>query len=149
VSLAGKTAMPALIDTHVHFSPTREALRRDLKQRAYSPHPVGSRAQSARAMTWSVNCRESRNQSKSAHLQNDAIALLIWMRFRRSGVVDRLSSKERRSRADGIEGFSSGGVNRASTAARVLGARLDRLDLQARICQSKDIRIQCIALALL
>ena len=35
VSLAGKTMMPMLIDTHVHLSPTREALTRDLKRRAY------------------------------------------------------------------------------------------------------------------
>jgi len=34
-SLAGKTVMPMLIDTHVHLSPTREALTRDLKRRAY------------------------------------------------------------------------------------------------------------------
>ncbi len=35
VNLAGKTVMPMLIDTHVHLSPSREALTRDLKQRAY------------------------------------------------------------------------------------------------------------------
>jgi imidazolonepropionase-like amidohydrolase len=35
VSLAGKTVMPMLIDTHVHLSPTREGLMRDLKRRAY------------------------------------------------------------------------------------------------------------------
>jgi predicted amidohydrolase YtcJ len=35
VSLAGKTVMPMLIDTHVHLSPTREAIMRDLQQRAY------------------------------------------------------------------------------------------------------------------
>jgi imidazolonepropionase-like amidohydrolase len=35
VNLAGKTVMPMLIDTHVHLSPTREALIRDLKMRAY------------------------------------------------------------------------------------------------------------------
>ena len=35
VSLEGKTVMPMLIDTHVHLSPTREALVRDLKLRAY------------------------------------------------------------------------------------------------------------------
>jgi imidazolonepropionase-like amidohydrolase len=35
VSLAGKTVMPAIIDTHVHTSPTRELLTRDLKRRAY------------------------------------------------------------------------------------------------------------------
>jgi imidazolonepropionase-like amidohydrolase len=35
VSLAGKTVMPMLIDTHVHLSPTRELLTRDLKRRAY------------------------------------------------------------------------------------------------------------------
>src|SRR6266567_9322953 len=35
VSLAGKTVMPMLIDTHVHLSPTREALTRDLQRRAY------------------------------------------------------------------------------------------------------------------
>ena len=35
VSLAGKTVMPMLIDTHVHLSPTRELLVRDLKRRAY------------------------------------------------------------------------------------------------------------------
>ena len=35
VSLAGKTVMPMLIDTHVHLSPTREALMRDLRRRAY------------------------------------------------------------------------------------------------------------------
>jgi imidazolonepropionase-like amidohydrolase len=35
VNLTGKTVMPALIDTHVHLSPTRELLTRDLKQRAY------------------------------------------------------------------------------------------------------------------
>jgi imidazolonepropionase-like amidohydrolase len=35
MNLAGKTVMPAIIDTHVHLSPTRERLIRDLKQRAY------------------------------------------------------------------------------------------------------------------
>lgn len=35
VSLAGKTVMPALIDTHVHMSPTPERLTRDLKRRAW------------------------------------------------------------------------------------------------------------------
>ena len=35
VSLAGKTVMPTLVDTHAHLSPTREALTRDLKRRAY------------------------------------------------------------------------------------------------------------------
>jgi imidazolonepropionase-like amidohydrolase len=35
VNLAGKTVMPALIDTHVHLGPTREAIIRDLKRRAY------------------------------------------------------------------------------------------------------------------
>jgi hypothetical protein len=35
VSLAGQTVMPTIIDTHVHTSPTRELLTRDLKRRAY------------------------------------------------------------------------------------------------------------------
>ena len=35
VSLAGKTVMPMIIDTHVHLSSTREALLRDLRSRAY------------------------------------------------------------------------------------------------------------------
>ena len=35
VSLAGKTVMPMLIDTHVHLSPTRELVTKDLKRRAY------------------------------------------------------------------------------------------------------------------
>src|SRR5262245_38766718 len=35
VSLAGKTVMPMLIDTHVHLSGKRETIIRDLKQRAY------------------------------------------------------------------------------------------------------------------
>jgi imidazolonepropionase-like amidohydrolase len=35
VSLEGKTVMPMVIDTHVHLSPTRDALIRDLKMRAY------------------------------------------------------------------------------------------------------------------
>ena len=35
VSLAGKTVMPMLIDTHVHLSPTRELVTRDLKRRVY------------------------------------------------------------------------------------------------------------------
>src|SRR5687767_3871569 len=35
VNLAGKTVMPMIIDTHVHLSETREALIRDLRQRAY------------------------------------------------------------------------------------------------------------------
>jgi imidazolonepropionase-like amidohydrolase len=35
VDLAGKTVMPMLIDTHVHLSPTRDALIRDLRLRAY------------------------------------------------------------------------------------------------------------------
>ena len=35
VNLAGKTVMPMIVDTHVHLSPGREALVRDLKQRAY------------------------------------------------------------------------------------------------------------------
>jgi imidazolonepropionase-like amidohydrolase len=35
VALAGKTVMPMMIDTHVHLSPTRDGLIRDLKRRAY------------------------------------------------------------------------------------------------------------------
>ena len=35
VSLAGKTVMPMIIDTHVHLGSTREALLRDLRWRAY------------------------------------------------------------------------------------------------------------------
>jgi imidazolonepropionase-like amidohydrolase len=35
VDLAGKTMMPAIIDTHVHLSPTRERLIRDLKMRGW------------------------------------------------------------------------------------------------------------------
>jgi len=35
VSLAGKTVMPAIIDTHTHLSQTREALADDLRRRAY------------------------------------------------------------------------------------------------------------------
>ena len=35
VNLAGKTVMPMIIDTHVHLSQTRDAVIRDLKQRAY------------------------------------------------------------------------------------------------------------------
>jgi imidazolonepropionase-like amidohydrolase len=35
VDLTGKTVMPMLIDTHVHLSPTRDALIRDLRLRAY------------------------------------------------------------------------------------------------------------------
>src|SRR5205814_5807755 len=35
VSLAGKTVMPAIIDTHTHLSQTREMLVNDLKRRAY------------------------------------------------------------------------------------------------------------------
>src|SRR5262249_49780252 len=33
VNVAGKTVMPMLIDTHVHLSPTREMIIRDLKRR--------------------------------------------------------------------------------------------------------------------
>jgi imidazolonepropionase-like amidohydrolase len=35
VDLAGKTVIPMMIDTHVHLSPTRDALIRDLRLRAY------------------------------------------------------------------------------------------------------------------
>ena len=35
VSLAGKTVMPMVIDTHVHLGSTREAILRDLRLRAY------------------------------------------------------------------------------------------------------------------
>lgn len=35
VELAGKTVMPAIIDTHVHLGTTRDALVTDLRQRAY------------------------------------------------------------------------------------------------------------------
>jgi imidazolonepropionase-like amidohydrolase len=35
VNLAGKTVMPAIIDTHTHLSQTREALSDDLRRRAY------------------------------------------------------------------------------------------------------------------
>jgi imidazolonepropionase-like amidohydrolase len=35
VSLAGKTVMPMIIDTHVHLNQTRDALIRDLRTRAY------------------------------------------------------------------------------------------------------------------
>src|SRR4029079_12984436 len=35
VNLAGKTVMPALIDTHTHLSQTRDMLIDDLRRRAY------------------------------------------------------------------------------------------------------------------
>ena len=35
VDVKGKTVMPMIIDTHVHLSPRRDAILRDLKQRAY------------------------------------------------------------------------------------------------------------------
>jgi imidazolonepropionase-like amidohydrolase len=35
VSLAGKTVMPTIVDTHVHLSQTRDALLQDLRRRAY------------------------------------------------------------------------------------------------------------------
>jgi imidazolonepropionase-like amidohydrolase len=35
VNLAGKTVMPALVDTHTHLSQTRDALSDDLRRRAY------------------------------------------------------------------------------------------------------------------
>ena len=35
VNLAGKTVMPAIIDTHTHLSQTRDALVNDLRRRAY------------------------------------------------------------------------------------------------------------------
>src|SRR6185437_6588354 len=35
VDLNGKTVMPAIIDTHVHLSPSRERLIRDLKMRGW------------------------------------------------------------------------------------------------------------------
>ena len=35
VNLAGKTVMPAIVDTHTHLSQTREALTQDLRRRAY------------------------------------------------------------------------------------------------------------------
>jgi len=35
VSVAGKTVMPAIVDTHTHLSQTREALTQDLRRRAY------------------------------------------------------------------------------------------------------------------
>ena len=35
VSLAGKTVMPAIVDTHTHLSQEREALVQDLRRRAY------------------------------------------------------------------------------------------------------------------
>jgi imidazolonepropionase-like amidohydrolase len=35
VDIKGKTVMPMIVDTHVHLSPKREAIVRDLKRRAY------------------------------------------------------------------------------------------------------------------
>ena len=35
VNVGGKTLMPMIVDTHVHLTPTREGLIRDLRQRAY------------------------------------------------------------------------------------------------------------------
>jgi len=35
INLSGKTVMPALIDTHIHISQTRNEIIKDLKQRAY------------------------------------------------------------------------------------------------------------------
>ena len=35
VAPAGKTVMPMIVDTHVHLSPTRDGIVRDLKLRAY------------------------------------------------------------------------------------------------------------------
>jgi imidazolonepropionase-like amidohydrolase len=35
VNLAGKTVMPAIVDTHTHLSQTREALMQDLRRRPY------------------------------------------------------------------------------------------------------------------
>ncbi|HET7670539.1 MAG TPA: amidohydrolase family protein, partial [Burkholderiales bacterium] len=42
VSLAGKTVMPMIVDTHVHLNADREALVRDLKERAW--YGVGAEA---------------------------------------------------------------------------------------------------------
>ncbi len=35
INAAGRTIMPMIVDTHVHVSPTREAIIRDLRMRAY------------------------------------------------------------------------------------------------------------------
>ena len=35
VNLAGKTVMPMIVDTHVHLSPRRDGIMRDLRSRAY------------------------------------------------------------------------------------------------------------------
>src|SRR4029450_6967126 len=35
INLAGKTVMPAIVDTHNHLSQTREAITDDLRRRAY------------------------------------------------------------------------------------------------------------------
>src|SRR6266446_3471028 len=45
VNLAGKTVMPMIIDTHVHLSPTRDAIVRDLKMRAYYGDVLDIRSQ--------------------------------------------------------------------------------------------------------
>ena len=52
VSLAGKTVMPTMIDTHVHLSGKRETLVRDLKQRAYWGVSTAMSTWSARAGGW-------------------------------------------------------------------------------------------------
>jgi len=43
VSLAGKTVMPMIVDTHTHLSTTRDGLMRDLKQRALFREDVSDR----------------------------------------------------------------------------------------------------------
>jgi imidazolonepropionase-like amidohydrolase len=49
VSLAAKTVMPMIIDTHVHLSETREALIRDLRQRAV-PYWITTAAEGRKAV---------------------------------------------------------------------------------------------------
>ena len=59
VSLAGKTVMPMLVDTHVHLSPTRDGIVRDLKLRAYYGGIGSTRSSHRRSTTRSSTRRTS------------------------------------------------------------------------------------------
>jgi imidazolonepropionase-like amidohydrolase len=70
VNLAGKTVMPALIDTHTHLSQTREGLTRDLKRRAY--YGVGA------AMNMGMSENETDLQMRSETTPGIARIFTAW-----------------------------------------------------------------------
>ena len=116
VNLVGKTVMPAIIDTHVHLSATREALARDLRQRGY----------------WGVGAAMS--------LGTDNLDLLDMRGTPQPGAARFFSAGKGLSRKEGRPTAEIDSVEDARKAVQMLAAR--KVDILKVWVDDRDGKVQ-------